>query len=250
MATEEQIQEALHLLQPQEVHIAALEIQLQVEQTRTQTAELERSTLIQTLGAMRQDRGGADSKGICQNFILKGVGEQDFGEWTHKVRTFMLARFGDQILVAPTWAARQRKIVVKACGSSQRDRFAPWIDVFGTGADEEDQIDGIDDFVRRSSHTLSPLQPTHPTSSSGTQAKAMAWKPGDDCTASTTPRRPCDEWRSFSRFRTHRVVSELRIQDLRWETGSRRNVKTRCSLTVTDGPARHQMTALWRRYSD
>ena len=29
--------------------------------------------------------------------------------------------------------ARQRKIVVKACGSSQRDRFAPWIDVFGIG---------------------------------------------------------------------------------------------------------------------
>ena len=39
----------------------------------------------------------------------------------------------------------------------------------------------------------------------------MAWKPGDDCTASTTRRRPWDVWRSFSRFRTHRVVSELRI---------------------------------------
>ena len=52
------MQEALHRLQVQEARIAALEIQLQVEQTRTQTAELERSTLIQTLGAMRQDRGG------------------------------------------------------------------------------------------------------------------------------------------------------------------------------------------------
>ena len=46
---------------------------------------------------------------------------------------------------ASTWAARQRKIVVKACGSSQKDRLIPWIDVFGEGADEEDQIDGIDD---------------------------------------------------------------------------------------------------------
>ena len=79
MATEEQMQEALHRLQAQEARIAAMEIQLQVEQTRTQTAELERSTLIQTLGAMRQDRGGADTKGIGQPFTLKGVGEQDFG---------------------------------------------------------------------------------------------------------------------------------------------------------------------------
>ena len=56
----------------------------------------------------------------------------------------MLARFGDQILGALTWASRQRKIVVKGCGPSQRDRLTPWIDVFGEGADEEDQIEEID----------------------------------------------------------------------------------------------------------
>ena len=56
----------------------------------------------------------------------------------------MLARFGDQILGALTWASRQRKIVVKGCGPSQRDRLIPWIDVFGEGADEEDQIEEID----------------------------------------------------------------------------------------------------------
>ena len=64
-----------------------------------------------------------------------------------KVRTFMLARFGDQILGALPWASRQRKIHVKACGPSQRDRLIRWIDVFGEGADEEDQIDEIDDFA-------------------------------------------------------------------------------------------------------
>ena len=31
--------------------------------------------------------------------------------------------------------------------TSQRDRLITWTDVFGEGADEEDQIDGIDDFV-------------------------------------------------------------------------------------------------------
>ena len=42
---------------------------------------------------------------------------QDFGEWTHRVRTLTLARFGEDILTALTWAAQQRKIVVKTCVS-------------------------------------------------------------------------------------------------------------------------------------
>ena len=52
MATEEQVQEALRRLRAQEARVAALETQLQVEQTRTRTAELERSTLIYTSGVM------------------------------------------------------------------------------------------------------------------------------------------------------------------------------------------------------
>ena len=71
MATQEQVQEALQRCQAQEARIAALETQLQIEATRAQTAEQERSTLIQTLGAVRQDRGGADTKGIGQPFILE-----------------------------------------------------------------------------------------------------------------------------------------------------------------------------------
>ena len=58
----------------------------------------------------------------------------------------MLARFGDEILTALTWAARQRKIVVKACVASQRNRVVPWITVFEEQA-AEDEIDNIDDFV-------------------------------------------------------------------------------------------------------
>ena len=161
---------------------------------------------------MRQDRGGVDTDRTGQPFDLKGVGEQDSDEWTHNVCAFMLARFGDQTLSALTWAARQRKIVVKTYGSSQRDRLIPWTDVFGEGAER-------------------------------------LGSSGDDCTASTTPRRPCDAWRSFSRFKTHHVVSELRIWDLRWRIGSQRNLNTRCSPTATDDLARHQTTALWRRCS-
>ena len=36
------------------------------------------------------------------------------------------------------------------------------------------------------------------------------------------PRRPCDACRSFSKVRTRRVASELRIWDLRWRTGSQK----------------------------
>ena len=58
----------------------------------------------------------------------------------------MLARFGDEILTALTWAARQQRIVVKTCAASQKNRFVPWITVFGEQA-AEDEIDNIDDFV-------------------------------------------------------------------------------------------------------
>ena len=149
MATAEQMQEALqqqqHELQVLGARIAALETQLQFESARAQQAEQERSTLIQSLGAMRPNRGDAmvDTKGIGQPFTLKGGADHDFGEWTRKVRTFMLARFGDEILTAPTRAARQQRIVVKTCVASQRNRFVPWITVFGEQA-AEDEIDNIE----------------------------------------------------------------------------------------------------------
>ena len=87
-----------------------------------------------------------DTKGIGQPFMWKGNADQDFGEWSHKVRTFMLARFGDDILAALTWTARQRKIVAKTCVASQWNRKISWNTVFGEQAGE-DKIENIDDFV-------------------------------------------------------------------------------------------------------
>ena len=117
MAIAEQMQEAFqqqqHELQVLTARMAAMETQMQFETARAHKAEHERSRLIENLGSMRMDRGSAmvDTKGIGQPFTLKGTSDQDFGEWTHKVRTFMLARFGDDILTALTWAARQQRIV-------------------------------------------------------------------------------------------------------------------------------------------
>ena len=126
----------------------AMETQLQVETARAHQAEQERSRLVQSMGSMRTDRGSAfvDTKGIGQPFTLKGTSDQDFGEWTHKVRTFMLARSGDDILTALTWAARHQRIVVKTCVASQRNRAISWITVFGDQAGE-DEIENIGDSV-------------------------------------------------------------------------------------------------------
>ena len=74
-ATAEQMQEALQQIQILTTRIATLETQLQFESGRAQASEL----------------------------TLKGSPDQDFGEWTHKVRTLILARFGNDILTALTF---------------------------------------------------------------------------------------------------------------------------------------------------
>ena len=130
----------------------------------------------------------ADTKGIGQPFTLKAGADQDFGEWSHKVRTFMLGRFGDDILTALTWVARQRKIVVKTCVASQRNRFVPWNTVFGEQA-AEDEIDNIDDIVGNF-YTYLVSFATDAANRIETLEKEMVWKRGDDCTASTTRHGP------------------------------------------------------------
>ena len=101
MATAEQMQEALQQLQAQGARIAALETQLLIESARAQTAEQERSALIQTLVTIRQERAGGmvETKEISQPFTLKGGAEQDFGEWTHKCVRSCLQGLGIRFLV-------------------------------------------------------------------------------------------------------------------------------------------------------
>ena len=101
-------------------------------------------------------------------------------------------------------------------------------------------------LLESSMPTWSPSQPTHPTELFGTLQKEMSWKHGDDCTVSTTPRRPWDVWRSCSKFGILLDANVSKTWDLDWKTGYRRNVSTKCSRTGTDGPARHRTTALWR----
>ena len=142
-----------------------------------------------------------NTKGIGQPFMLKGTAEQDFGEWTHKVR--MLARFGDQILTALTWAARQRKIVVKTCVVSQRDRFVPWITVFGEQGDDDEQIDNIDDFVGKFYAYFVSFTTDAPNRIVRYSGEGEDWR-----------RRSC------SKFRTLLDANVSKTLDLLWNTGS------------------------------
>ena len=125
-----------------------LEAQLQIESARAQTAEQERSALIQTLVTTRQEpcgRHGRDERNRSALHSEKGIAEQDFGEWTHKVRAFMLTRFGGShswCSILGITSTENRCQMLR----TWRDRLISLIDVFGEGADEEDQIDEIDDF--------------------------------------------------------------------------------------------------------
>ena len=246
MATGEQMQEAFqkqqHELQVLTARVAAMETQLQFQTARAHQAEQERSRLMENMGSTRVDRGSAmvDTKGIGQLFTLKGFSEQDFGEWTHKVRTFMLARFGDDILTALTWAARQQRIVVKTCATSQRNRMISWNTVFGDQGGE-DEIENIDDFVGKLyaylvSFTTDALNRIVRNSEEGNGLEA--W------------RRLHSEYDPISSMRRVAILQQVqnpprcqRVEDLGpaledW-------LSKRHSRTGTDGPVRHPTTASW-----
>ena len=78
MAIAEQMQQALQQIQMLTARITTLETQLQFESARTQTAEQERSALIQTLVTTRQERAGGmvDTNGMGSDSPPCGKGVQ------------------------------------------------------------------------------------------------------------------------------------------------------------------------------
>ena len=138
MAIGEEMQQAFqqqqHEFQVLTARMAAMETQLQFQTARVHQAEQERSRLIENRGSTGVDRGSAmvDTKEIGQLCNLKGTSEQDFGEWTHKVRTFIL------VLI---WASRQQK----DCCQDLRSFAEESHDIVEQAG--EDVIENIDDFV-------------------------------------------------------------------------------------------------------
>ena len=112
-------------------------------------------------------------------FLLKGTADQDSSEYTHKVRTFMLARFGDENSPCSTLASTTAKDLCQYLRSFRRDiRFVPWITVFGEQALEnkppKTKSTTLMILLESSLPTLCLLQPTQPTGSLGTLEKEMA----------------------------------------------------------------------------
>ena len=139
-------------------------------------------------------------------------------------------------ITALTWATQQRKNVVKNCVASQRNRLVPWITVFGEGADQEERIDEIADFVGKLYACL--------VSFTTDAANRIVRNSGEG--------NGLEAWRRYDPISSMRRVAILqqlqnpsrcqRVEDL----GTALEDWALKETTGTDGPARHRMTALWR----
>ena len=95
----------------------ALQGQLSDAMSRVQAAEQERRDALRVAAAaVGSDAGNSqggivDSKGVGQPFKCNGGADQDFSEWSHKVTTYLKAKFGFEVEKALKWAVQQRKNV-------------------------------------------------------------------------------------------------------------------------------------------
>ncbi|CAE7284227.1 unnamed protein product, partial [Symbiodinium microadriaticum] len=82
-----------------------------------------------------------DSKGVGQPFKYNGGADQD---WSHKVTTYLKAKFGFEVAKALKWAVQQRKTIVEhlpgGALTSADGRQIAFDPVYGEQADEMDRI--------------------------------------------------------------------------------------------------------------
>ena len=148
MATPEQIQEIVQRIETQQQRIQQLENAATESAARAERAEQDRTVLLRLL----QERphgvstGIVDTKGVGQPFKYNGKREHDFAEWTHKLRVYLVAKYGEKIIKPLQWAARQRRTVVYI-NDMGSERLMAWRDEFGDGAEEDDRIPGIEEMV-------------------------------------------------------------------------------------------------------
>ena len=149
------------------------------------------------------------------------------------MRTFMLARFGDSVLDALPWAARQRR--------RRETALFPGLTFLENRPTRPTGSTASMTLLENSLPTwclFTTDAPNRIVRDSGEGNGLEAWKrlhgeydPTSSMGRVAGSEPPLD-------------ASALRIWDLRWRPGSRRNVRMRCSLTVTNDPVRHRMTAL------
>ena len=148
MATPEQVQEIVRKVEEQQTRIAQLEVAMTQAVARGERAEQDRTALIRMLEEKSAGAGAGivDMKGVGQPFKYNGKKDLDFAEWTHKLRVYLVAKYGDKIIRPLQWAARQRRIVVST-NDNGNDRMIAWSDEFGDGAIEDNKIIGIEQMI-------------------------------------------------------------------------------------------------------
>lgn len=145
-----QLQEAMSML-------TNLSGQLNEATSRAQVAEQERRDALRIAAAsLGSESGGGhsslvDSKGVGQPFKYHGGSDQDFSEWSHKVTTYLKAKFGSEIEKALKWAVQQRKAVVEKLPggalTSADGRQVAFDPVFGEASDDMDRIANLSQTV-------------------------------------------------------------------------------------------------------
>lgn len=140
-----QMQLQQEMLLCQQAQMTDFAAQLQQAEQRVQQAEEERLMALRlAANATRTDL--VDTKGVGQPFKFSGKSDQDYGEWVHKFKTFVRAKFGVEVDSVLAWASKQRKIIVKV-QSSDPVRTVSWDEEFGSAADAISQVANIDEMV-------------------------------------------------------------------------------------------------------
>ena len=120
--------------------------QLQASEQRAVRAEADRETMVRLFGPKSGGSELVDTKGVGQPFKYSGKSDQDFSEWSHKMVTFLRAKYSSDVDEVLKWAMRQRK-TIQMTPDTGNSRVVSWDDVLGPAADAIDQVDGMHSFV-------------------------------------------------------------------------------------------------------
>ena len=143
----QQLQEALAMLN-------TLSAQLGEATARAQTAEQERRDALRLAAASIGNVEGfgtggplVDSKGVGQPFKYDGGSDQDFSEWSHKVTTYLKAKFGSDVERVLRWSVQQRRSIVECLPGRQTQsadgRQVAYSPLFGEEADDLDRVPNL-----------------------------------------------------------------------------------------------------------
>ena len=132
--------------------LATSQAQASEAAARASRAEGERGDLVKAIaGLTNRDNGLVDSRGAGQPFKFhgkrdgRGKSEQDFSEWSLKLGTFMVAKYGAGMEKVMRWSARQRNRITE---TGEGEREVAWDSLFGTLADPAEVVEDLERMLQ------------------------------------------------------------------------------------------------------